>query len=69
MFELLSIPAILALVEAVKQVGLPSKYAAVVAIACGAVFGFILGEVVTGVVLGLAASGVYSGAKAMLEVK
>lgn len=67
MFELLSIPAVVAVVEAVKMAGLPSKFAALVAIVVGGVFGYFMADVLTGVVYGLAASGLYSGAKAVLE--
>jgi hypothetical protein len=65
--ELLSVPAVIALVEAVKMGGLPSKFAPLVAVACGVVFGFIIGNVVGGLVLGLTASGLYSNVKAFLK--
>jgi hypothetical protein len=65
MLEILSIPAIVAFVEAVKAVGLPTKYAALLAVATGICFGLLFGDVPTGLVLGLAASGLYSGFKAV----
>jgi hypothetical protein len=67
MIELLSIPAILALVEAVKKAGMPSKLAPVLAILAGLSFGTIMGDPVMGIVYGLSASGVYSGARKMLQ--
>jgi flagellar motor component MotA len=65
--ELLSIPAVIALVEALKRTGMPSKYAPLVAIAIGGLFGLAMGNWVAGLVIGLASSGAYSGAKKMLE--
>lgn len=67
MFELLSIPAVIALVEALKMAGLPSKFAAIGAIVLGAAFGFIIGDVISGLLYGLSASGIYSGYKAMVQ--
>ena len=67
MFELLSIPAIIAAIEAFKMAGLPSKLAAIGAIGIGVTFGFIMGDAVTGLLLGLASSGTYSAAKNLLQ--
>lgn len=68
-FELLSIPAIIAIVESMKMAGLPSRFAALVAIVCGAAFGYAVGDVLAGFVFGLASSGAYSGVKAVLDTK
>lgn len=65
--ELLTIPAIVALVEALKRSGMNSKYAPIVAIIVGIGFGLALGDWVGGLILGLSASGLYSGAKKVLE--
>jgi len=65
--ELLTIPAIVALVEALKRSGMDSKYAPLVAIAVGIAFGLALGDWVGGLILGLSASGLYSGVKKMAE--
>lgn len=65
--ELLTIPAIVALVEALKRSGMDSKYAPLVAIAVGIAFGLTLGDWVGGLILGLSASGLYSGVKKMAE--
>lgn len=66
MLELLSLPAIIAAVEAFKMGGLPTKYAALLAVALGIIFGALMDSVVAGMVMGLAASGLYSGAKAII---
>lgn len=61
---LLSIPAIMSFVEACKYAGLPSKFAAILAVVAGAVFGVLTGNLVEGLTFGLASSGAYSGIKA-----
>lgn len=61
---LLSIPAIIAFVEAVKRTEfLNSRYEPLLAIVSGLGTGFLMGDWVTGIVMGLAASGTYSGVK------
>lgn len=65
--ELLTIPAVITLVEALKHSGMPSKHAPITAIAIGIGFGLVLGSWLGGLVLGLAASGTYSGAKTILQ--
>lgn len=67
MFELLSIPAIIAAVEAFKKAGLSSKFAALTAIALGVLFGVLSTDILNGLLMGLASSGLYSGAKSMLK--
>lgn len=67
MLELISIPAILAAVEASKMAGLDSKYAAIEAICIGLIFGFIVEAPLTGLIFGLSASGLYSGVKAFIN--
>ncbi len=64
--ELLSLPAVIALVEALKRSGMPTKYAPLVAIAIGGLFGLAMGNWVAGLVIGLASSGLYSGAKKII---
>lgn len=66
------IPLLVGLVEAVKKVGLPSKFAPLVSIALGLVFGLLLfpfptQAILLGIAFGLSASGLYSGGKALLE--
>jgi hypothetical protein len=65
--ELLTIPAIVALVEALKRSGMDSKYAPLTAIAIGIAFGLVLGDWIGGLILGLSASGLFSGLKKMTE--
>lgn len=67
MFELLSIPAIVAMVEALKRSGTPTKYAPLLSIIFGVLFGFVNDAWVAGLVIGLAASGLYSGAKEIMK--
>jgi hypothetical protein len=67
------IPVILGLCELVKQVGLPSRWVPLVSLVLGVVFGafFLQGSisvrVLQGVVLGLSASGLYSGPKNLIK--
>ena len=65
--ELLTIPVIIAMVEALKSAGLPSKYGSIIAIGIGLVLGFTIGEVTGGLLIGASASGVYSGVKNILK--
>ena len=62
------IPVILGIVEVVKQVGLPSKFAPLVSVMVGVGLVALTGEiwqsiVAQGLIAGLAASGLWSGAK------
>jgi hypothetical protein len=63
------VPIIVGIVEALKTAGLPSKYAPVVSLMLGvlatvSVFGnSIVWEVMNGLLVGLSASGLYSGIK------
>lgn len=68
MFELLSIPAIVLAVEAFKRALVPRRYCALLAIAIGLLIGYLSQDMMTGALLGLAASGLYSGAKSMLSI-
>jgi hypothetical protein len=71
-----AVAVIAGLVEAVKRAGLPTRFAAVLAVVLGAVAGLVLpigGDelstaeaVFVGVAAGLSAAGLYSGAKATL---
>ena len=63
------IPVTLGLVSAIKQVGLPSKFAALTSIGVGVGLMSLTGvpwqaDVAQGIIVGLAASGLYSGSKA-----
>ena len=66
------VPIIVGLVQVVKGVGIPSKYAPLVSIAFGIGLVALTGVVwqafvVQGIIAGLAASGLYSGGKATLK--
>ena len=66
------VPVIIALVSIIKGVGMDSKYAPILAILLGIAFLLSGGEGTTfmkifeGILAGLSASGLYSGAKATL---
>lgn len=64
MQELLSIPAIIAVVEVVKRAGMPSRFAPLLSAVLGITFGLLLDLSVTGgavgLLFGLSASGLYS---------
>jgi hypothetical protein len=68
----IAVPVIIALVSAIKGVGLDSKYAPIVSILLGISFmagggeGTIFMKIFEGIIAGLSASGLYSGAKATL---
>lgn len=67
------IPLIVGLVELIKQFGLSSRYAALCSVLLGVGAGFVLHPgnpsqaVIVGLMLGLSASGLYSGGKALTE--
>ena len=71
--EIVSVPVILALVEMLKKSGLSSRFAPIVSLALGIVFGFVWVEgdwmlkLGAGIILGLSASGLYSGTKAVVR--
>lgn len=71
--ELAPVPVIIAVVELIKQYGLPSKYAPLLALLLGLAVSFFSAQTVSieagleGLVLGLSASGLYSGGKVMLK--
>ncbi len=73
-YDVAIIPLILGVVELLKQLGLPSKYAALVSAILGIIIGIlyvfpndILRGVLVGLSMGLAASGLYSGSKNAIE--
>lgn len=71
MFEILSVPVVLALVSAVKSAGMPSKFAPILSIVLGIIAGFLtvglsVSGGVEGLMVGLGASGLYSGTKALI---
>lgn len=67
-----AVPVVLGLVEVVKQLGLPSKFATLAAIAIGVGISWILGSpwpafLTQGILIGLASSGLFSGVKKQFE--
>ena len=81
MITIATVPAVLALVTLVKDLGMPSRLAPVLALALGVVLTLlhtlstgdsitthtIWGLITSGLILGLSASGVYDGAKLIGE--
>ncbi|MCQ1530308.1 holin [Lutispora saccharofermentans] len=72
--EAIIIPVIMAVIEILKGVGLPKKFGALAALVLGIVIGiFFLDQpqiklrIFQGVIYGLSASGLYSGAKNAIE--
>jgi hypothetical protein len=65
------VPVIVALVQVAKMVGLPSKFSPLVSLGAGILISFLFGNetgnisqsILSGVVYGLSASGLYSGIK------
>lgn len=74
----LVVPVIVALVQWLKAQGLPSRWAPVASVAAGTILAVVallaqrypsagdwIGAILVGIILGLAASGLYSGQKAI----
>lgn len=68
-FNLLVIPAITGIVEAIKQAGMPSRFAPVLALVLGIGSIFVIkdGNLLIGIVYGLSAMGLYAGPKAVVN--
>ena len=68
----IAVPIIIGVVQAIKNVGLSSKWAPLLSVALGLVFFFFWGDLgtgenlFTGLIAGLSAAGLYSGVKASL---
>lgn len=66
------VPLIVGIVEVTKQVGLPTRFAPLLALLLGLGSGFVMHTtsisetLVTGVMVGLSASGLYSAGKTMM---
>jgi len=69
------VPIILAVIQALKMVGMPNKYSPIASIALGIIVGFVFRHetadlsqtILAGVTYGLSASGLYSGVKSTSE--
>lgn len=72
-YNIAIVPLIIGIVELFKRLGLPNKYCPIVAIVCGLGIGIFYLDVsikegiLVGIMLGLSASGLYSGTKNILE--
>ena len=69
-FEVTLVPVILALVQGAKQAGLPTKWAPLLSLVLGvggvwAISGGF--DLITGIVVGLSAAGLWSGTRATLQ--
>jgi L-cystine uptake protein TcyP (sodium:dicarboxylate symporter family) len=67
-FQLVIIPIIIGIVEVVKRAGLPVKFSPLVSVTLGVIFGILyvqplLDGIVIGLMVGLSATGLYSGGK------
>ena len=67
-FQLVIIPIIIGIVEVVKRAGLPVKFSPLVSVTLGVIFGILyvqplLDGIVIGLMVGLSATGLYSGSK------
>ena len=67
-FQLVIIPIIIGIVEVVKRAGLPVKFSPLVSVALGVIFGILyvqplLDGIIIGLMVGLSATGLYSGSK------
>jgi hypothetical protein len=71
---LVVLPVIMAIAEMIKGLGFPTKFIPLVNLALGLLAGFFaipnetpVGSVITGLILGLSASGLYSGSKNVIS--
>lgn len=72
--ETVVVPIIISIVELAKGLGLPKKFSALLALLAGALLGIFFVDplcfrtgLIKGIVYGLTASGLYSGAKNTIE--
>lgn len=72
-YDVALIPATMGLVEVAKSAGLPSKYAPIVSLGIGTALGVATSldnmskGIIVGIAIGLSASGLYSGTKALTK--
>lgn len=71
--EAILIPVVLGITEGIKRAGVPSKYSVLVSLLIGLLLSWFASSetdaiirVVEGLILGLSASGLYSGSKAVM---
>ena len=68
------IPIITLIIDVLKRAGLPNKFAAIVSIILGMIFGVFFQStpdlkerILTGIIMGMSASGLYSSGKAVTK--
>ncbi|MCU9595865.1 hypothetical protein OEV82_15780 [Caldibacillus thermolactis] len=73
-YDIALVPLISGLVEVFKQIGVPNRYCSLISIIIGLIFGILFIEegtlkssILIGLMLGLSASGLYSGTKCVHE--
>ena len=72
-YDVALIPATMGLVDVAKRAGLPSKYAPILSLGIGIALGIATSldnlqkGIITGIAIGLSASGLYSGTKALTK--
>lgn len=72
-YDVALIPATMGLVDVAKRAGLPSKYAPILSLGIGVALGIATSldnlqkGIITGIAIGLSASGLYSGTKALTK--
>lgn len=72
-YDVALIPATMGLVDVAKRAGLPSKYAPILSLGVGIALGIATSldnlqkGIITGIAIGLSASGLYSGTKALTK--
>ncbi len=71
-YQFVVIPIIIGIVEVVKRAGLPCKFSPLVSLALGLFFGFVFLDtfkesLIIGLMVGLSATGLYSGSKNLNE--
>lgn len=72
-YDVALIPATMGLVDVAKKAGLPSKYAPILSLGIGVALGIATSldnlqkGIITGIAIGLSASGLYSGTKALTK--
>lgn len=72
-YDVAIIPLILAIVEFFKRCGVPIKYSPIIAVVCGILVGIfyldaeLKERIIVGLMLGLSATGLYSGTKNIVK--
>jgi len=73
-YDVAIIPMILAIVELFKRIGLPAKFSPIIAAVLGLIIGIVYLDasvkesIIVGLMLGLSATGLYSGTKNVKQI-